>query len=141
MRHLIPFTKDQISIIETSLEASLKYADSEYIELVDEIMKEIKENTRFGGHFEQLHIMSGFTPLSDYNNTIDTNNTMKPVKGWNIELSTSQFDYLCQVLMDANDDNKIVGRGWDIQTFDNLIDNVCNAKETYLSNGTKGVLV
>ena len=88
-----------------------------------------------------MHIMCGFTSLSDYNNTIDTNNTMRQVKGWNIELSTSQFDYLCQVLMDANDDNKIVGRGWDIQTFDNLIDNVCNAKETYLSNGTKGVLV
>ena len=85
--------------------------------------------------------MSGFTSLSDYNNTIDTNNTMRQVKGWNIELSTTQFDYLCQVLMDANDDNKIVGRGWDIQTFDNLIDNVCNAKETYLSNGTKGVLI
>ena len=84
--------------------------------------------------------MSGFTSLSDYNNTIDTNNTMRQVKGWNIELSTTQFDYLCEVLMDANDDNKIVGRGWDIQTFDNLIDNVCNAKETYLSNGTKGVL-
>jgi len=88
-----------------------------------------------------LHIMSGFTSLSDYNSTIDTNNTMRQVKGWNIELSTTQFDYLCEVLMDANDDNKIVGRGWDIQTFDNLIDNVCNAKETYLSNGTKGVLV
>jgi len=85
--------------------------------------------------------MSGFTSLSDYNSTIDTNNTMRQVKGWNIELSTTQFDYLCEVLMDANDDNKIVGRGWDIQTFDNLIDNVCNAKETYLSNGTKGVLV
>ena len=85
--------------------------------------------------------MSGFTSLSDYNNTIDTNNTMRQVKGWNIELSTTQFDYLCEVLMDANDDSKIVGRGRDIQTFDNLIDNVCNAKETYLSNGTKGVLV
>ena len=83
--------------------------------------------------------MSGFTPLSDYNNTIDTNNTMRQVKGWNIELSTSQFDYLCQVLMDANDDNKIVGRGWDIQTFDNLVDNVCNATETYLSLNCKGV--
>ena len=83
--------------------------------------------------------MSGFTPFSDYNNTIDTNNIMKPVKGWNIELSTSQFDYLCQVLMDANDDNKIVGRGWDIQTFDNLVDNVCNATETYLSLNCKGV--
>ena len=85
--------------------------------------------------------MSGFTSLSDYNNTIDTNNTMRQVKGWNIELSTSQFDYLCEVLMEANDDAKIVGKGWDIQTFDNLVDNVCNAKQTYLSKGTKGVLV
>ena len=50
MRHLIPFTKDQISIIETSLVASLKYADSEYIELVDAILKEIKDNTKFGGN-------------------------------------------------------------------------------------------
>ena len=86
-----------------------------------------------------MHIMSGFTSLSDYNSTIDTNNTMRQVKGWNIELSTSQFDYLCQVLMDANDDNKIVGRGWDIQTFDNLVDNVCNATGTYLSLNCKGV--
>tara|TARA_R100000234_G_scaffold63625_1_gene38675 strand:+ start:530 stop:724 length:195 start_codon:yes stop_codon:yes gene_type:complete len=64
---------------------------------------------------------------------------MRQVKGWNIELSTSQFDYLAEVLMEANDDAKIVGRGWDIQTFDNLIDNVCNAKETYLSNTVRGV--
>ena len=64
---------------------------------------------------------------------------MNQVKGWNIELSTSQFDYLCEVLMDANDDNKIIGRGWDIQTFDILIDNVCAANETYLSNNVKGV--
>ena len=46
MRHLIPFTKDQLSIIESSLEASLKYADSEYISEVDAILKEIKDNTR-----------------------------------------------------------------------------------------------
>ena len=41
--------------------------------------------------------------------------------------------------MEANDDAKIVGKGWDIQTFDNLVDNVCNAKETYLSNTVRGV--
>ena len=35
---LIDFTKDQLSIIETSLEASLKYADSEYISEVDNIL-------------------------------------------------------------------------------------------------------
>ena len=47
MRHLVPFTKDQLSIIESSLEASLKYADSEYISEVNAILKEIKDNTRF----------------------------------------------------------------------------------------------
>ncbi len=48
MRHLIPLTPDQLSIVQTSLQSSLKYADSEYIELVDEIMKEIEDNTRLG---------------------------------------------------------------------------------------------
>ena len=48
MRHLIPFTKDQLQIIQASLQLSLEYADSQYIENVDEIMKEIEDNTRFG---------------------------------------------------------------------------------------------
>ena len=47
---LIDFTKDQLSIIETSLKSSLKYADSEYISEVDAILKEIKDNTKFGGN-------------------------------------------------------------------------------------------
>ena len=50
MRHLIPFTKDQLSIIETSLWASTKYSDAEHIEQVQLIIKEIEENTRFGGN-------------------------------------------------------------------------------------------
>ena len=45
MRHLVPFTPDQLTIIEDSLESSLKYADSEYISEVDEILKTIKDNT------------------------------------------------------------------------------------------------
>ena len=48
MRHLITFTKDQLQIIQASLQLSLKYADSQYIENVDEIMQEIENNTRFG---------------------------------------------------------------------------------------------
>ena len=48
MKHLIPLTPDQVSIVQASLQSSLKYADSEYIELVDEIMKEIEDNTRLG---------------------------------------------------------------------------------------------
>ena len=50
MKHLIPLTPDQVSIVQASLQSSLKYADSEYIELVDEIMKEIEDSTRFGGN-------------------------------------------------------------------------------------------
>ena len=45
MKHLVPFTPDQLTIIEDSLESSLKYADSEYINEVDEILKTIKDNT------------------------------------------------------------------------------------------------
>ena len=48
MRHLIPFTKDQLQIIQASLQLSLKYADSQYIDNVNEIMQEIENNTRFG---------------------------------------------------------------------------------------------
>ena len=50
MRHLIPLTPDQLSIVEASLQSSLKYADSEYISEVDAILKEIKDNTKFGGN-------------------------------------------------------------------------------------------
>ena len=56
MRHLIPFTKDQLQIIQASLQLSLKYADSQYIENVDEIMQEIENNTRFGKSLENLYL-------------------------------------------------------------------------------------
>ena len=48
MKHLVPFTKNQLSIIETSLWASTKYSDAEYIEEVQTIIKVIEDNTRFG---------------------------------------------------------------------------------------------
>mgnify|MGYP001327589052 CR=1 FL=1 len=44
MKHLIPFTPDQLSIVEASLQSSLKYADSEYIEQVNEILQVIEVN-------------------------------------------------------------------------------------------------
>ena len=50
MRHLIPFTKDQLQIVQASLQLSLKYADSQYIDNVNEIMREIEDNTRLGGN-------------------------------------------------------------------------------------------
>ena len=48
MKHLIPFTKDQLQIVQASLQLSLKYADSQYIDNVNEIMNEIEDNTRLG---------------------------------------------------------------------------------------------
>ena len=48
MRHLIPLTKQQLQIVQASLQLSLKYVDSQYIENVNEIMQEIENNTRFG---------------------------------------------------------------------------------------------
>jgi len=48
MRHLIPLTKKQLQIVQASLQLSLKYADSQYIENVNEIMQEIENNTKFG---------------------------------------------------------------------------------------------
>ena len=45
MRHLIPLTPKQVQIVQASLQLSLKYADSEYIENVDEIMQIIEDNS------------------------------------------------------------------------------------------------
>ena len=45
MKHLIPLTPDQITVVRRSLKASLKYADSEYINEVDKILQTIEENS------------------------------------------------------------------------------------------------
>ena len=60
-------------------------------------------------------------------------------KGLNIELSDSQYQYLYDLVMTAYELDVPEQKGWDMQTFDNLVDNVCNAKETYLSNNVRGV--
>ena len=60
-------------------------------------------------------------------------------KGLNIQLTDLQYDYLYDLIMSAYDLDVPDQKGWDIQTFDNLVDNVCNAKETYLSNTVRGV--
>ena len=57
----------------------------------------------------------------------------------NIQLTNSQYDYLYDLIMSAYDLDVPDQKGWDIQTFDNLVDNVCNAKQTYLTNDVKGV--
>ena len=60
-------------------------------------------------------------------------------KGLNIELSTGQYEYLYDLVMTAYELNVPEQKGWDMQTFDNLVDNVCNAKETYLSEDVRGI--
>ena len=60
-------------------------------------------------------------------------------KGLNIEVTNSQYEFLYDLVMMAYELDIPEQKGWDIQTFDNLVDNVCQAKETYLSNTVRGV--
>ena len=60
-------------------------------------------------------------------------------KGLNIEVTSSQYSFLYEVLMEAYSNDVAEQKGWDVQTFDNLVDNVCQAIETNLSNSVKGI--
>ena len=65
---------------------------------------------------------------------------MPKPNGINIQLTPCQFDYLYDVLMDAYANDIAQQKDWDVQTFDNLIDNVCNGTSTYLTSDVKGIL-
>ena len=60
-------------------------------------------------------------------------------KGLNIDLTSGQYEYLYDLVMTAYELDIPEQKDWDMQTFDNLVDNVCNAKETYLREDTKGL--
>ena len=60
-------------------------------------------------------------------------------KGLNIEVTSGQYDFLYDLIMMAYELNIPEQKGWDMQTYDNLVDNVCNARETYLSEGVRGI--
>ena len=60
-------------------------------------------------------------------------------KGLNIEVSNLKYQYLYHLVMFAYEMNLPNEKGWDLQTYDNLVDNVCNATETNLSNTVRGV--
>ena len=60
--------------------------------------------------------------------------------GINIELTPTQYDYLYEVIMFAYEMEVPEQKGWDVQTYDNMVDNVCNGKSTILSNDVKGIL-
>ena len=61
------------------------------------------------------------------------------MKGLNIEVTNSQYEFLYELVMMAYELEVPEQKGWDMQTYDNLVDNVCNAKETYLSEGVRGI--
>ena len=57
------------------------------------------------------------------------------VKGLNIDLTTSQYQHLYNIMCSQEEiiDYLNESDDFDVQTFDNLFDAICNAKETYLS--------
>ena len=61
------------------------------------------------------------------------------MKGLNIEITSSQYDYLYDLIMMAYELNVPEQKGWDMQTYDNLVDNVCQETETNLSNTVRGI--
>ena len=56
-------------------------------------------------------------------------------KGLNIDLTTSQYQHLYNIMCSQEEiiDYLNESDDFDVQTFDNLFDAICNAKETYLS--------
>ena len=62
------------------------------------------------------------------------------MKGINIELTSGQYEYLYDLVMMAYELNVPEQKGWDLQTYDNLVDNVCNGKSTILSNDVRGIV-
>ena len=60
--------------------------------------------------------------------------------GITIQCTPKQYDYLYDVLMEAYANDIAQQKDWDVQTFDNLIDNVCNGTSTILTNDVKGIL-
>jgi len=65
---------------------------------------------------------------------------MRKPNGINIELTPTQFDYLYEVIMFAYEMEVPEQKGWDVQTYDNMVDNVTNGKSTILSNDVKGIM-
>ena len=65
---------------------------------------------------------------------------MSRPNGINIALTPTQFDYLYEVIMMAYELEVPEQKGWDVQTYDNMVDNVTNGKSTILSEDVKGIL-
>ena len=64
---------------------------------------------------------------------------MRLPEGLNIEVTSSQYDYLYELVMMAYELDVPDQKGWDMQTYDNMVDNVTNGKSTILSNDVRGI--
>ena len=53
-------------------------------------------------------------------------------KGLNIDLTSGQYQYLYDLMINGYEMRFVEDNGLDMQTYDNLFDAICNAKETYL---------
>ena len=63
----------------------------------------------------------------------------KKPNGINIELTQTQYDYLYEVIMFAYEMDVPEQKGWDVQTYDNMVDNVTNGQSTILSERVIGI--
>ena len=55
-----------------------------------------------------------------------------------IELTPTQFDYLYETIMFGYEMEVPEQKGWDVQTYDNMVDNVTNGHSTILSENVIG---
>ena len=55
-------------------------------------------------------------------------------KGFNIDLTQGQYDHLYDIMCSQDEIIQYLNESddFDVQTFENLFDAICNAKETYL---------
>jgi len=65
---------------------------------------------------------------------------MSKPNGICIELTPSQYDMVYEMIMFGYEMDVPQQKGWDVQTYDNMVDNVCNGKSTILSNDVKGIM-
>ena len=64
---------------------------------------------------------------------------MPKPNGINIELTPTQYDYLYEVIMFAYEMEVPEQKGWDVQTYDYMVDNVTNGQSTILSERVIGI--
>ena len=57
----------------------------------------------------------------------------------NIELTPTQYDYLYEVIMFAYEMEVPEQKGWDVQTYDNMVDNVTNGNLPYFQTMSKAL--